>query len=136
MTDEVELAGQVGALANLLQIKLLRSTSELQAGYEPGQLAADVDASYDWALMDDARLLVCEIGCEVHIRRGAEAVFDCSAIYGAVYALPEDVQLSDEAYGAFAATSATFSVHPYLREFIQSLTTRAGLPPLSLATLR
>lgn len=45
-------------------------------------------------------------------------------------ALPED-QLQ-----AFGEVSAVFSAFPYVRELVQSLTVRAGLPALVLGTLR
>jgi hypothetical protein len=54
-----------------------------------------------------------------------------------VYELPEDRPEWDEAdFEAFANISATFAAWPYIREILQSLTSRAGIPPLVLDVLR
>jgi preprotein translocase subunit SecB len=59
---------------------------------------------------------------------------DCS--YELIYLLPDDAQVDDEDLDAFGEVSVSFSAFPYVRELVQSLTTRASLPALVLGTLR
>lgn len=52
------------------------------------------------------------------------------------YDLPEDHGFPESALQDFVEVSSTFAVHPYMREAVQTLTLRMGLPPLILDLLR
>ncbi len=57
------------------------------------------------------------------------------------YRVPEDRQdlagaLDREAVGAFAHFNSAFNAWPYWREYVQSMTQRLGLPPVTIPILR
>ncbi len=54
----------------------------------------------------------------------------------AVYSLPRGLQPSEAEMKAFAATNGLLNVWPYFREFTQSISARAGLPPLTVPLFR
>jgi preprotein translocase subunit SecB len=54
----------------------------------------------------------------------------------AVYTIPSEITPSSKQIKAFASTNGMLNVWPYWREFVQSITNRAGLPPLTLPLFR
>jgi preprotein translocase subunit SecB len=54
-----------------------------------------------------------------------------------VYQLLEDApEFDDDHLEAFGAFTGVFAAHPYVREALQNLTIRLGLPPLVLDVVR
>lgn len=49
---------------------------------------------------------------------------------------PEAEPYSPEEWEAFTQTTAAFALYPYARETVSMLTTRLGLPPLTLGMMR
>lgn len=49
-----------------------------------------------------------------------------------LYTLPEDVKFTDAEVESFGATTGIFALYPYAREYVQNVTGRLGLPPLTL----
>jgi preprotein translocase subunit SecB len=136
VSGNARLAARIGAKVNLLDVRLTRASAVVLGAHTEGHLHADIENTYNWVL--EVVTLVCEVGCEVRIRMEADtdALFECNAAFAAFYQLPDGFEADEDEYEAFASTSATFSLHPYLREMVQSLTMRAGLPPFALPTLR
>lgn len=54
----------------------------------------------------------------------------------ATYTIPGEIKFSARQLRAFANTNGMLNVWPYWREFVQSITSRAGLPPLTLPLFR
>jgi hypothetical protein len=54
----------------------------------------------------------------------------------ATYKVPSEITFSPKQVRAFAKTNGMLNVWPYWREFVQSVTSRAGLPPLTLPLFR
>lgn len=50
--------------------------------------------------------------------------------------LPDATQYSDDEWEAFVKTSGQFALYPYVRETVSMLTTRLGIPPLTMGVLR
>ena len=73
--------------------------------------------------------------CTVHGRKTARspllATIKCSFV--AYY--ETEVAATDELYEMFERTSLIHNLWPYVREFVQNCTERAGLPPLTLPSL-
>ena len=49
---------------------------------------------------------------------------------------PSEAPYSEDEWQAFVETSARFALHPYMRETAAMLTTRLGVPPLTIGVLR
>lgn len=63
-------------------------------------------------------------------------VLSATARFLVVYELPDGFELNPADADDFGQVSVLFSTYPYFRELLNSLTVRAGLPPLVLGTLR
>jgi len=59
-----------------------------------------------------------------------------SATYELRYQLADAEGASDDVLAEFARVNGTFNAWPYLREFVQSMSTRMNLPPLMLPVLK
>ncbi len=61
---------------------------------------------------------------------------EISLMLEATYTVPSERTFSSKQINAFATTNGMLNVWPYWREFVQSITGRAGLPPLTLPLFR
>ena len=52
------------------------------------------------------------------------------------YRLPEGLRVGPDTLTTFAETNGVYNAWPYWREFVQSMFTRMGLPPVVLPVLR
>jgi hypothetical protein len=64
-----------------------------------------------------------------------QSILQVEASYLLTYRVDPAWTPSDEELRVFATQGVLFQVHPYLREFIASITSRAGLPPALLPVL-
>lgn len=65
-----------------------------------------------------------------------ESIFRVNVSFELVYKVPADLAPSEAELRAFGDTNAVFNAWPYWREFVQSMTARANLPPLTLPLFR
>ena len=63
-------------------------------------------------------------------------LFTIEATFILNYEVPSRQNFEDKNLHAFAATNGVFNVWPYWREYVQSTTTRMGLPPITLPVFR
>lgn len=135
-SDPRLLAGRVGGVADLVDVRLRRLTFDLGSvpeTAEKNEVRADINIAFD----RQPGALVYELRCEVVAQPSiGEPLFTADVVLSATYTLPEGVQIENEAVEAFGSVSVTFMLFPYLRELLQSLTTRAGLPALLLNVMR
>ena len=59
-----------------------------------------------------------------------------AAKYGAIYNIKTEGQIEQEIISKFSQLVGLNVVWPYWREFVQTMTNRMGLPPLSLPLMR
>lgn len=134
--DEKRLqAGRVGAQASLEDIRLRRIEAELcePAAEGPYEVSLSVDPAFDEA--DNHVLYGVSYRLEA-TGAGGVVVLTADIEFSLLYELPESHGFEEADLAAFAEVSVLFSVHPYVREVVQSLTARCGLPPLVLDVLR
>lgn len=62
----------------------------------------------------------------------AEEMLRVEAMFVAVYHVPDFVGIGQENIDAFGQMNGIYNVWPYWREFVQSMTVRMGLPPLTV----
>lgn len=135
MNQHLQDTASVGARASILDVRQVVVSANLKRVTDSA-LHAEVDHTFDWRL--DGTTLLCQAGCEVRIteRESNDEVFDATVVYGCGFALSEIDGLEEAAYDDFARVNATLCLYPYIREAVQSLTSRAGLPPFVLGTFR
>lgn len=64
-----------------------------------------------------------------------EPILEVSTAFNASYGIDSDMPVTEELLDWWAWNGVLFQVHPYLREFLSSMTGRAGLPPAYLPLL-
>lgn len=132
--NERQRAGKVGAIADLRSISL-RTVDARLPEFDGSDGPIGLDVSWETTLQPSApTFLTYLFHLSVGTASGRDLHVDCE--YELEYSLPEEADVEDEDLEAFGDISATFSAFPYARELVQSLTTRASLPPLVLGTLR
>jgi hypothetical protein len=153
MTDEVDLAAaqrhaaRVAGAVDLVDVRLFevdskfisfpRSTEELTYDLE---MASSVE--YD----DGDDFFVLRVNYDVEIieksnestsdrRALARMSFELGALYR--FGMPDEWEpFTEGERDAFGQTAGTLALYPYAREFVQELTGRMGLPPLTLSVYR
>lgn len=133
LSQSVLLAGSVGAKAELQDI----AVTGLHADFSrpANDTAGNVEVSWvltwcregsDVLIYDSAFTAADTVAKVLEVRLTLEARYRVGDLEG----------YSSEHLDAFGQVSVLFTLWPYVRELLQSLTVRAGLPPLVLHTLR
>lgn len=131
MNDNRLLAAEVGAKADLLDVALRTVNAELALPSGVEQVEMDVSWETSFERLPDSRV---EYRHRVAVS-DATGTFFIRGEFVLSYALATS-DFSDDHLVGFGEVSVAFSAFPYVRELVQSLTTRASLPPLVLGTLR
>lgn len=153
--SRLQAAGVVARVAKIAEVRLIKLACEMQVAVDEVldrecAILTHVDAhrySYDEA---SARLAV-EVTGRVALHEsgqppppdGANKVgrqlLLVTATFGLSYELPKEappVEMRETLFGAFAFINGTYNAWPYLRELVQSVTTRMGLPGLLIPLYR
>lgn len=127
-------AGKVGAVAELLSVSL-RSVDARLPEPEPSDDPFQLDVSWETTFEKSTATCVC-YSYRMAVDASSAHEFHLACEFELEYRLPDENDIEDDDLTAFGDISVTFSAFPYARELVQSLTTRASLPPLVLGTLR
>lgn len=130
-----QLAGKVGAQVRLGDIRLRRIDAELcdPAAEGPYEVGLSVQPTFD----EGEGVVVYSVAYRLEATaEGNVTVLRGDIEFSVLYELPPDHGFDENDLAAFGEVSVLFSVHPYIREVVQSLTSRFGLPPLVLDVLR
>lgn len=130
-------AARVGAVVDLIDVRTVGVEAALHGLETPTGLRLNVPApNVAWGHAEDVLTYEIEFSVIVFAETEADPLFTAVTRFLLTYGLPKGFPLTDDDAQAFGTVSAVFSAHPYARELAQSLTVRAGLPPLVLGTLR
>lgn len=131
-------AAAVGRL-ELQSVLLGRSTAEiLTVGVEP-PFEVTTSASGQWGVSGDGTAFQARVDVALQAKATSDAdavVWRIEASHWLLYSIAPGVPLERDQLDAYAATGAVFSAWPYVRELVQSLTHRMGVPPLTLPLLK
>lgn len=126
-------AGKVGAVAQLCGVSLRSVDARL---VDADTVDAPLELDLGWEI-NHTRPTPDEVTYDYQLAVSEPSGrFRIECTYELEYDLPSDKEISEEDLVAFGEISVAFSAFPYARELVQSLTTRASLPPLVLGTLR
>lgn len=132
--NDRQRAARVGAVVELLSVSLRAVEAHLP---EPARIEGPVELDVSWETQaEQAEPASLQYSYRLVVAGSAAHDFHIECEFELDYRLPEDFEASTEDLTAFGEISASFSAFPYARELVQSLTTRASLPPLVLGTLR
>lgn len=137
------LAGRIAGHASLENVRILKSNFELSAIPDRTESGVDVNQAVQigGAYDPDDEILQITGDFSIKMTQVADEEFiEISSLSFSVlgiFSVPDDSQeLSDEAIEAFATTSGLFALYPFAREYVQSVTVRMGLPPLTLDLIK
>lgn len=143
--DERMSAGQVAGRSEIEDVRLVKSNVDAPEFADPGrplqfQFVSTPSVHYE----DDAEAFVISVQYDLTVSQdsadeddGSEVtVANVSFTYAALYSKLVDDRFTDAALEAFAKTTGSFAVYPYAREYVQDVTGRLGLPPLTLGLFK
>ena len=134
--DPRVLAARLGAVVELLAIQLVKLTAERFDGdFEPAFVTnLTVQLS---AIREPAEQITFQaiVGVEV-VDGGQLPVTTLSCSYVVAYQVPADFEIHEEMIRAFGEVTVTFMLYPYLRELVNNITSRMGLPAFTLGALK
>jgi hypothetical protein len=146
---ERQIAARVAGCADLQDVRLFGVAANLETPVIDGGLSYSFSSNVTYqTLGEPIASLVVNGAYEVTVRstdsdaedQNPTDIADISFTLAALFTIPErdggDDPFADDEFEGFAATTGQFALHPYAREFISDLTSRMGLPPLHIGTLR
>lgn len=136
----MDLAARVSERVEIRHVRLVETLAKRKQprGKLPERLNSDITVS---TTTDADKLTIVVHPRFTLVGRFADDSSDeeglrIEATYAAEYTVPTMEGLSEEDFKAFGELNGIYNVWPYWREYVQSLTTRMGFPPLTLPVLR
>ena len=114
------------------KVSTKRRAADSDEGHDPFALVTTADGKRDGEKLQCEFNFTLNAAHESPDSRRIEILLTLEA----TYKVPSEITVSSEQIRAFAATNGMLNVWPYWREFVQSITSRAGLPPLTLPLFR
>ena len=139
--DPEDLAGmrKLFDVVRILDVNMLESCTRLRAMPE-GTLRLGTRHSSRGGQSPDKSQVYAQVRFTLEGRiegnEDQEPTILIEAVFQAVYDVPPDTMTNEEALALFAQTNGTFNLWPYWREFVQSMSTRMGLPGLTVPSYR
>jgi preprotein translocase subunit SecB len=122
----------------LIDLRLLESSSSLARHVEiknVTKINQGVNISFK-RCDDNSNILIIYIVSVVGVSENRDEIIRITATYGEIYRSSSSDSFSDDAIAKFGQYIGLNTVWPYWREFVQSITTRMSLPPLTLPMIR
>lgn len=143
--DDRISAGEVAGRSEIEDVRLVESKVDAPEFHDPGkplqfQFVSTPSVHYE----DDAEAFVISVQYDLSVSQHSADEDDASEVtvanvsftYAALYSKLIDDRFTDDALEAFAKTTGSFAVYPYAREYVQDVTGRLGLPPLTLGLFK
>lgn len=130
-------AARVAGQARLRSIMLVEFDGQvdLESG-APGVAMPEAVIEEEQAFGRHEDQLAYRVEYRVNIVEAEHSVARLRAVFIAAYAVDDGFDAEDQEYVAYAESTVGFALYPYLREFVQSMTARLSLPPVTLDVLR
>lgn len=138
-----------GAISNLDINSVFLSEANVKLGTHPANIRADntvvdVEDQATWKLNKNEDLLICQVRrvlkgtqSETGEEKDSKEVLLIIASFVVQYTiLDPSKKAEDHTYEVFAKTNAVYNSYPYFREFIHSISTRAGVQPIVMSFLK
>lgn len=118
----------------LLEIKLVYSESKAEEDFS---LPAEVETedSKDYKQLEEGKFIVTHEYKLKTIEKGKKkAGLQINAIFYLIY--QSEIPITDEIFEVFSEISLPLHTWPYFRQFVQEMTSKMGIPPLTLGLLK
>ena len=133
----ITLAASVAKKLSIRQVQLVdcEAKHSLRGGKLPPQTKIQVNCNSVYDGEKKAVIVDLDFALDAYYRDSSpdDSSLQIRAKYLLLYMMKKVEKFTPEQLGAFTHVSATSHAWPYWGEFIQSMTTRMGLPPLTIA---
>lgn len=135
--DQSVTADEVAAVIHATRVANVR-LDEVHAGPlapDSGDLVYKVQAEHPkFAYVEEARQILVRIehGVQISAAESSEKITEITVVHVISFDLANDLEASPAALAAWVESNVYFLAYPYVRETLTSLTSRMGLPPLTL----
>lgn len=99
------------------------------------QRAVDVRLSPEISWLQSPNMLAYEVVFNTRIGEEHNPLYKARIVYGVSFALVAPA-VENSVAEKFGNTTVFFAVYPYIREILQSITAKSGLPPLLLGLFK
>lgn len=136
MNDMRQTALRLAGQADLLDIRMVESSFCHIEFPGEGQITYHLHISPGAQLSESEQRLVTSADFNLDIGQDVDGetneIASIKFKLAGLYALTESSDFTEEEVTAFAETTGVFALYPYAREYVQDVTGRLGLPPLTL----
>ncbi|MCX5644598.1 MAG: hypothetical protein NTZ17_07915 [Phycisphaerae bacterium] len=135
-------AAKVAGIVNLQAVKLLECNCKRRSSPPGGSKTFDIKQAFRFELNDEQNALGVSIQFVLNAtdegkeQKKENTFLSIGATFVLWYSIDSKEGLDDKALGSFATLNGTYNAWPYWREFVQSVTSRMGLPPLTIPVFR
>lgn len=143
LREAQRVAARAAARVQVRDVRTVAGEFKFQNFPEQGlSYGLHIDFEIDYAVGDPAILLAVEYQTSIDSTNEQGEEFEVAdvkftlALLATITLLDDEDPLAEEEVEAYCATTGTFALYPYAREYLQSVTTRMGLPALTLSVLR
>lgn len=136
-SDQSMTTDEVAAVIHATRVANVR-LDEVHAGplaLDGGDLVYDVQAEHPkFAYVEEAQQILVRIehGVRISAEDSSDSATQISVAHVISFDLVDDLEARPAALGAWVESNVYFLAYPYVRETLTSLTSRMGLPPLTL----
>ncbi len=139
---DISLAVKISDQVELEEVKLLTSEFRQLPPITQGEKFFDVDRTVRVEVDKDKNRIVVFPKFELKGYSGKkkaeqdEPFLNIKAMFALVYRAKDLSKLSKKAFDSFGQANGIYNAWPYWREFVQNVTTRMGLPSLTVPVFR
>ncbi len=133
------MTAKVAERVDLLHVWLIESSLKRTPGTTEGlSYTTSTEAEADVARDPDRLFLLEKFSLKAvsQKKKGAKPIVDIQATFLLTYELKEPEIFPPAHFLAFARMNGIYNAWPYWREYVQNVTGRMGLPPLTLPVFR
>ncbi|UUX60194.1 protein-export chaperone SecB [Glutamicibacter halophytocola] len=136
MTDERQVAARLAAHAEMIDVRMVQASFEHQEFPDPGTIDYELHISPEARMDDSSSALVTSAKFIVDMKQDSDGetidIAHIEFVFAGMYKMIDKIHVEDEEVKAFANTTGVFALYPYAREYVQDVTSRLGLPSLTL----
>jgi preprotein translocase subunit SecB len=135
-------AAKVAVRVDLQSVTLLAATYKRQQECPAGPYVFDIKRTSRYEIGEDKKTISVVLIFSLHAsgegdaQKEENAFLDIEATFFLLYSIERLDGLDDSTFGSFADLNGTYNAWPYWREFVQNVTSRMGLPPLTIPVFR
>jgi len=139
---DLKLAIKISEQVELEEVKLLMSEFSQLPTADQGEKLFNVDRTVSVEANKDQNMIIVFPNFELKgysdkkMAKQDEPFLKIRAMFALVYKAKDLSNLSEKAFDSFGQANGVYNAWPYWREFVQNVTTRMGLPPLTIPVFR